>query len=163
MQVEAPHIRPITLQDNPAVEKLIRHVFEAMDIPKKGTAYEDKALTKMFESYSTKGAAYFVVEQGTALVGGAGIARLKNYDGNVCELQKMYFAPNARGKGWGGALLAHCLGWALELGYSGCYLETMPSMKAAQQLYRKNGFAYIDNPMGCTGHSSCPVYMYKTL
>ena len=161
--MEAPIIRPILVADNPVIERLIRNVFESMGIPKQGTAYADKELTRMFESYSAPDAVYFVVETENGIVGGAGISRLNDYDGAVCELQKMYFLPNARGKGWGSALLTHCLQHALELGYSGCYLETMPNMKAAQRLYRKKGFALIDHPMGCTGHSSCPVYMYKSL
>ncbi len=33
------------------------------------------------------------------VVGGGGIAPLANYEGNVCELQKMYFYE-VRGKGW---------------------------------------------------------------
>ncbi len=161
--MEAPNIRPITLTDNPEIERLIRNVFEDMEIPKQGTAYADRELTRMFESYSAPGAVYFVVETANGIVGGAGISRLSDHDGNVCELQKMYFLPNARGKGWGSALLTHCLQSALELGYSGCYLETMPNMKAAQRLYQKKGFAFIDQSMGCTGHSSCPVYMFKSL
>ncbi len=44
-----------------------------------------------------------------------------------------------------------------------CYLETMPYMLDAQELYRKNGFVYINKPMGDTGHYSCPVWMTKEL
>jgi len=48
-------------------------------------------------------------------------------------------------------------------GYEQCYLETMPYMTDAQKLYKKFGFEYIDAPMGCTGHTSCPVWMLKDL
>lgn len=163
MQLEAPHIRPITSLDNQMLENLIRKVFEDMGVPKTGTAYEDKELNTMFESYNKPNAAYFVLEIANTIVGGAGISLLKNHNGKVCELQKMYFLEQARGKGWGANLLAHCLDKAKEMGYNGCYLETMPNMKAAQRLYLKKGFAFVDSPMGCTGHTSCPVYMYKKL
>jgi putative acetyltransferase len=39
----------------------------------------------------------------------------------------------------------------------------MPYMKAAQKLYQKKGFEYIERPMGSTGHTSCSVWMIKTL
>jgi putative acetyltransferase len=39
----------------------------------------------------------------------------------------------------------------------------MPFMHAAQKLYTKSGFEYLDAPMGCTGHNSCPVWMLKDL
>jgi len=156
-----PNIRRIALSDNQAIEQLIRKVFDDMNVPKQGTTYEDKELTTMFESYEVSGAAYFVMEVGETIVGGAGISRLKNYAGNVCELQKMYFSTLARGKGWGNEMLTHCLESAVALGYSGCYLETMPYMKAAQHVYLKNGFVFLDSPMGRTGHNSCPVYMFK--
>ena len=161
--MEAPTIRSITLRDNPVIAQLIRKVFEDMGVPKKGTAYEDKELSCMFESYDEPNAAYFVLETTNGIVGGAAISLLKNHDGYVCELQKMYFSEEARGKGWGNRLLTHCLAKAKELGYNGCYLETMPNMNAAQQLYLKKGLAFIEDPMGCTGHTSCPVYMYKSL
>ena len=82
---------------------------------------------------------------------------------NICELQKMYLDPKARGKGVGTNLLELCLSFARENNFSLCYLETMPYMLDAQELYRKNGFIYINNPMGDTGHYSCPVWMTKEL
>ena len=56
-----------------------------------------------------------------------------------------------------------CLDRAREFGFEKCYLETMPYMKAAQKLYEKKGFEYIDAPLGDTGHYSCPVWMLKQL
>jgi putative acetyltransferase len=75
----------------------------------------------------------------------------------------MYFLPEARGRGLAKQLMTTCLDAAIKFGFKKCYIETMPYMKAAQALYQKNGFKYIDEPMGCTGHSACPVYMLKDL
>ena len=36
-------------------------------------------------------------------------------------------------------------------------------MKAAQKLYLKKGFYYIDGPIGNTGHTSCNVWLIKKL
>ena len=56
-----------------------------------------------------------------------------------------------------------CLQKAREFGFEQCYLETMPYMKAAQKLYTKTGFTYLDGPMGDTGHYACPVHMILDL
>jgi putative acetyltransferase len=63
----------------------------------------------------------------------------------------------------GAKMMARCLETAVDFGFSQCYLETMPYMEAAQKLYVKSGFTYLDAPMGNTGHSSCPVWMVKKL
>ena len=156
-------IREITSKDSREVARVIRKVLEDMGVPKVGTAYADKALDCMSETYSREGACYFVLEVDGHVLGGAGIAQLDNFDGNVCELQKMYFLDQVRGKGWGRKMMEVCLSKAKELGYDQCYLETMPYMEDAQKLYKKVGFQYIDAPLGDTGHYSCPVWMLKKL
>ncbi len=156
-------IREITPEDNAQVAQVVRKVLEDMGVPKVGTAYADKALDDMFTAYAKPKAAYFVVEHQGKIIGCAGISQLQNYEGNVCELQKMYFLEEARGKGLGSQMISVCLEKAKEFGFEECYLETMPYMKAAQKLYQKNGFDYIDAPMGNTGHYSCPVWMLKKL
>jgi putative acetyltransferase len=39
----------------------------------------------------------------------------------------------------------------------------MPNMKAAQNLYLKTGFTYVDQSMCYNGHFSCPIWMIKSL
>lgn len=156
-------IREIRKEDNPQVASVIRKVLVDLGVPKVGTAYADTALDQMFEYYDKPKAAYFVVEENGVILGCAGIAQLDNYEGNICELQKMYFLEAARGKGIGNKMINTCLERAKEYGFEGCYLETMPYMEAAQKLYKRMGFEYIDAPMGDTGHYSCPVWMLKTL
>lgn len=156
-------IREIKPQDNLEIAQVIRAVFDELNVPKVGTAYEDKATDKMFENFQKEKSAYFVVEHKNKIVGGAGIAQLDNFTGNICELQKMYFSPITRGKGIGQKLISRCLEKAKEFGFENCYLETMPYMHAAKALYAKNGFENIDKPMGNTGHYSCNVWMLKKL
>lgn len=156
-------IRQIETQDNPKIAKTIRSVLIEMGVPKVGTAYEDTALDCMFETYDKQKKAYFVVENEGEIIGGAGISPLDNYEGNVCELQKMYFMPEARGKGFGSEMMAKCLAFAKQSCFDQCYLETMPYMSDAQKLYRKVGFQSLPEPMGDTGHYSCTVWMLKDL
>ena len=84
-------IREIQQQDNLQLAKLIREVLVELGVPKVGTAYEDKATDEMYETYQKEKAAYFVIEHNGVIVGGAGYSQLDNYNGNVCEFQKMYF------------------------------------------------------------------------
>lgn len=156
-------IRKIEKKDNQAVAKLIREVFDELNIPKVGTAYADPYLDLMFEEYTKPKSAYFVVEKNEKIIGGAGVAHLLNEAETICELQKMYFLPEARGLGIGSQMMEICLQTARDFGYEKCYLETMPFMHDAQKLYKKSGFEYICSPMGSTGHVSCPVWMLKEL
>ncbi|MDG1023394.1 MAG: GNAT family N-acetyltransferase [Flavobacteriaceae bacterium] len=157
------HIRPIKASDDKLLALAIRSVLIEMGVPKTGTAYEDKELDFMFETYSVSRAIYYIVYEGESILGGAGIAPLKEGDPSVCELQKMYFTSQARGKGLGHQMIKKCLDFAKTNDFELCYIETMPNMKAAQKLYKKMGFEYIDHPMGNTGHGSCPIWMTKTI
>ena len=156
-------IREVIRSDNPYLAIVIRRVLKEMKVPLKGTAYADRELDNMYKAYSIPRSRYFVVEFNGQILGGAGIMPLNKGAKNICELQKMYLDPKARGKGVGTDLLDLCLSFARENNFSLCYLETMPYMLDAQELYRKNGFIYINNPMGDTGHYSCPVWMTKEL
>ncbi|MCV9926486.1 GNAT family N-acetyltransferase [Flavobacterium sp. LS1R49] len=156
-------IRKIIKEDNQAVARLIRAVFDELNIPKVGTAYEDPYLDLMFEEYNKSKSVYYVVENDGKIVGCAGVAPLENEAPIICELQKMYFLPETRGLGIGSKMMEECLQSAKDFGFEKCYIETMPFMHAAQKLYKKSGFEYLDAPMGSTGHTSCPVWMLKNL
>ena len=156
-------IREIKEEDNLQIAKVIREVLVEFGAPKVGTAYEDKATDEMFENFNKTSSIYYVIEHNNLIVGGAGIAQLDNFDGKTCELQKMYFLPITRGKGLGSKLINTCLNKAKKLGFTDCYLETMPYMNAARALYKKNGFVSIEKPIGNTGHYSCNVFMLKKL
>lgn len=156
-------IRKIEQKDNPDIARVIRFVLIEHDVPKVGTAYADPELDFLFETYNVPNAVYFVVEQDGKIIGGAGISQLANENKSICELQKMYFLPEARGIGIGTKMMQQCLNAAKEFGFQKCYLETMPNMEAAQKLYKSSGFDYIAAPMGNTGHVSCPVWMLKNL
>ncbi|WP_457618598.1 GNAT family N-acetyltransferase [Lutibacter sp.] len=156
-------IREIKQEDNPKIAKTIRDILVEFGVPKVGTAYADKLLDTLFETYNIKNAIYFIIEKEGEIFGGAGIKQLDNYNGNICELQKMYFLPEARGIGLGKILIELCLQKAKEFGFEKCYLETLPYMKDARKLYKKVGFKDLDSRMGDTGHYSCNLWMLKDL
>lgn len=156
-------IREITQADNAQIAAVIRSVFEELDAPKVGTAYEDVALDVMTETYNKPKMAYFVVANGDKIIGGCGIAPLVGETETICELQKMYFLPEARGLGLGSKMIDICLKKAQEFGFESCYLETLPFMVGAQKLYKKVGFKPLQTSMGSTGHYSCNVWMLRQL
>ena len=156
-------IREIKKEDNQQIASVIREVFISDNFPKTGTAFADIQLDFMFEAYDKPRATYFVVESGEKIIGGAGISQLESSTENICELQKMYFLEEVRGKGIGFQMIQICLQEGIKLGYEKCYLETLPEMLAAQHLYKKAGFKYLSEKMGSTGHTNCPVWMIKKL
>ena len=156
-------IREIQPEDNQQIASVIREVFISDNFPKTGTAFADSQLDFMFEAYDKPRAAYFVIENNGKIIGGAGVSQLDNTDENICELQKMYFLKEARGKGLGLQMIERCLSIATKFGYDNCYLETLPEMIVAQKIYKKVGFDYISSPIGNTGHSTCPIWMIKKL
>ena len=156
-------IRPINESDNEPLSIILREVLIEMNIPKIGSAYEDPEIDDMYNSYKSNRSRYFVVEENDIILGGAGINPLRDGDLDVCELQKMYFLKSLRGKGIGYKMIDLCLDFAIKSNFKKCYIETMPNMTNAQKLYLKKGFEYIDEPLGNTGHTACPVWMIKAL
>lgn len=147
-------IRPVAASDSSTVAAIIRSVMPEFGADGPGFAIHDNEVGDMFSAYARPGCAYFVVEADGRILGGAGVAPLDGEAG-VCELRKMYFLPELRGCGAGGALMHRCLDAARKLGYERCYLETLTGMDAAQKLYERFGFVRIDAAMGYTGHFGC--------
>ena len=156
-------IREIQQKDNESIAKVIRDIFHELDAPKVGTAYADPILDTLYEVYQQPRSIYYVVEKYGKVVGGCGVAPLENGDASVCELQKMYFAPEIRGTGFAEKIIEKCLEFAKTQEFEICYLETLSFMTTAQKLYKRIGFENIDGPMGNTGHNSCEVWMTKKL
>ncbi|SFF72729.1 GNAT family N-acetyltransferase [Salegentibacter agarivorans] len=154
-------IREIQPEDNQQVAEVVRKVLVEMGVPKVGTAYEDKALDDMYATYQPPRMNYFVVEDEGKIIGGAGIAPLIGLEEKICELQKMYFLPEARGKGLGAQMMDTCLKFAKSQNFEQCYIETLPYMKSARKLYARSGFKSLEKPLGDTGHYNCTMWMIR--
>ena len=164
MEIQEIQIRPIQLEDNPAIAKVIRSTLEEFGANKPGTVYFDSETDHLFELFSqTPGSAYQVALQDGKLIGGAGIFPTPNLPVGTCELVKMYLLAAARGKGVGRILIEKAFQLASNLGYQAIYLETMPELKKAIYIYEKMGFKYLNGPMGNSGHTGCDIWMIKTL
>jgi len=157
-------IREIQPKDNAQIEAVIRGCFHEFKIPLVGTAYEDDETPNMYESYQNSNDVYFVIDTDGEILGGGGVKPLKNFeDKDVCEIQKMYFSPKIRGKGYGKLLFEKCIEVAKELGYKKAYVESASQLKAAIHIYKSYGFTHLDKALGDTGHFSCGVWMIKDI
>lgn len=132
-------IREIEPEDNQQVKELVRSVLVEMGVPKVGTAYEDKALDDMTATYASEKMAYFVVEENSKIIGGAGIGPLTGLEETVCELQKMYFLPEARGRGIGMKMINQCLDFARDQGFKKCYIEPCLIWKMPESFITRTG------------------------
>lgn len=155
-------IRPIEPRDNGQVEAVIRSCLVEFGADHEGTAWADPDLGRFSQIYCTEGNRYWVAEDRAGqIVGGVGIGGLEGAEG-VCELQKMYCLPEARGVGVAQRLLERALEYA-ERYYSRCYLETLDNMTAAQRFYEKNGFVRTYESIVKTAHFACEVRYIKDL
>ncbi len=160
---EKIEIRSIRPDDNSEISGIIKNTLEEFNANIEGTAYTDQETEAMYEAYMGERSIYFIALLNDEIVAGCGINPLKNGQTDVCELQKMYMKPKARGLKIGKQLMIKCLDFAIRSAYKQCYLETFPNMTSAIRLYKKNGFKKIDQTMGNTCHYSCNVWMLKEL
>ena len=156
-------LRPIQPADNPIIAAIIRDTLKEFGANHPGTVYYDPTTDNLFELFQTKKSVYYIAEIDGKIVGGGGIYPTTGLPADTCELVKMYLLPEARGKGIGRALIEKCLETAKETGYTQCYLETMPDLKDALYIYAKNGFRYLNGPLGNSGHHGCTLWMLKDL
>lgn len=155
-------IRKIQKKDDKEVEAVIRACLIEFGADHEGTAWADPDLCRFSEIYNSEGSVYFVAEDESGrIVGGTGIGPLSDAAG-VCELQKMYCLPEARGTGLAHELMALALEYAKKY-YSRCYLETLENMVAAQRFYEKHGFVRTFEPIAHTEHFACDVRYIREL
>ncbi len=148
-------IRAIRPGDDAQVADIVRTVLSEFGCRGEGFASADPELDRMSAHYRAAGARFYVLVQGTEVVGCGGFARLRGSDTGTCELQKMYFRPQIRGHGLGRRFLGFLLEQMRQAGYRQAYLETVKQMQAAQYLYRDYGFRPLPAALGATGHHRC--------
>jgi putative acetyltransferase len=112
----------------------------------------DQELAGLPGDYSPPGGRLLLAEFKSEL---AGCVAMHKFDGDICEMKRLYLRPKFRGQGFGKILAEAIIGEARQIGYRRMRLDTVgPVMKDAVAMYRKLGFQEIEpyraNPMAGT-------------
>lgn len=157
-------IRENRAEDNAVLPQIIRKSFHDFEVKNtSGTVYTDPTTDDLYALFQTEKSALFVAEEDGLVLGCCGIFPTNNLPEDTTELAKFYLSKEARGKGIGKLLLEKCLEKAQDLGYKKVYLESIPEFSKAVSIYEKQGFQYLQKPLGNSGHSGCDLWMIKEL
>jgi putative acetyltransferase len=155
--------RPIEEKDNAEIAELIRTVFREFNIARPGTVYFDPATDDMFTLFKKEGSAYWIAEENGVILGGCGVYPINGLPEGCAELVRLYLSASSRGKGIGWNLMELTFETARKLGYKQLYLESLPELGKAINLYESAGFKRIPAPLGNSGHFGCDIWMLKDL
>ncbi|WP_152657055.1 GNAT family N-acetyltransferase [Oceanobacillus sp. CFH 90083] len=149
-------------KDDKVIEAIIKRSLEKHHLNHEGTAYTDPQLAQLSTYYNGRPKdKYWVIEMNGEVVGGIGIG-VYDEKHSICELQKLYLAQKAQGKGLSRELMKTALDYA-SMHFKQCYLETRHELEAAAYLYEEYGFRLLDKPLEGSGHTAMDRWYMKDL
>jgi len=104
----------------------------------------DQEMASLPGSYGAPQGRLFYAEVDGRPAGCVGVRALNDSEG-VCEMKRLYVAPEERGHGVGAALALAAIKAAKEIGYRKLIIDTLPNMRMAVKLYRELGFTEAPN------------------
>lgn len=156
-------IRKIQQSDNERLAKIIRSCFHDFNVATAGTVYEDPTTDQLYELFSPENATLFVAEIDGEIAGCCGIYPTEGLPENCAELVKFYISKDYRGRGIGKMSMEKSIDFAKNAGFKSIYIESLPEFSTAVSIYEKQGFTYLDQPLGNSGHTGCNLWMIKHL
>ena len=163
MELHGYRIRAMLPGDNQIMATIVRSNLKAngLDIP--GTVYFDSCVDDLYATYSQhdKQGYYVLVDTDDTAVGGIGFEVTEVFP-DCAELQKLYLADTAKGRGLGYALIEFVEQRMREAGFSASYLETHHNLQVAIHLYEKSGYSEIERPASVV-HGAMDRFYYKQL
>lgn len=156
-------IRTMEPKDNVAMKTILQQCLRDAKLDKPGTAYFDPQLDELAQYYQQlPRAKYWVaVDQHDQVVGGCGIGPVG--DSDVCELQKLYIAPVARGHGLSKQFIQFAITAAVKFSYQQMYIVTDTKLPVANKLYQKLHFNRLAQPLDGDIHSGCDTWYLKSI
>jgi putative acetyltransferase len=100
----------------------------------------DRELANLPGSYAPPGGRLLLARYGEQIVACVALRKLGE---GMCEMKRLYVKPGFRGLGIGRSLAQAIVAEARQIGYTCMRLDTVPSMRPAQALYRSLGFQEI--------------------
>ncbi|MBK8620767.1 MAG: GNAT family N-acetyltransferase [Saprospiraceae bacterium] len=153
-------IRKILKEDNPVVAKMIRQVFIEHNAPQQGTVYSDPTTDHLFALFQKEKSVLWVVEVNENIVGCCGVYPTHGLPENCVKLVK-FFMDLEKHKQKKKNLWKMYL--SKDFGYTSVYIESLPEFAKAINMYEKQGFVTLDQPLGASGHTSCNIWMLKPI
>jgi putative acetyltransferase len=140
-------LREATPADGPAIRAIVTDTLAEFGFALESNGV-DSDLDDIAASYQKRGGVFRVlIDDDRAIVGCGGLYPLS---AETVELRKMYFRPEARGRGFGRAMLADLVDEAKRRGFGEIVLETASNLASAIRLYEKAGFVETRDP----GHAA---------
>jgi putative acetyltransferase len=111
----------------------------------------DEELRHFETEYAPPGGAFLLARNENEFVG---CGALRRFSATDCEMKRLYVQPAGRKLGLGRQLAVALINEARSLGYKQMLLDTLPTMRSAQALYKSLGFVatepYRYNPIAGT-------------
>ncbi len=160
-------IKPIEVSQTEEAKQVIAAVCFELWQPQTTLAQYEKQIEReggfddvndLQNQYFNNGGTFLVLIDGNRVVGTGGVRRL---EASVCELKRMWFLPQYRGRGLGTRLIMQLIDWARDNGYEIMRLDVADEVRSAPavRLYERLGFTRIER----YNESLCTVWMEKNI
>lgn len=154
-------IKPLQLHQIAEVKQVIITVVQEMWQFSEETikSYDDMAdIDNAIAHYFNNRGIFLVLSDAGKIVGSGAIRRLSD---DICELKRMWFLQNYRGRGLGRQMAQMLLDFANKNGYKKVRLDVANEQKQLQALkfYQQLGFYFIER----YNNGPCTLFMEKML
>ena len=133
-----------------AVRAIFREYAESLGIDLSFQNFESE-LAGLPGKFATPRGRVLLAHNGEGLVG---CVAMRPLDDTTCEMKRLYVRPAGRGRQVGRQLAMRICDSARDAGYHRICLDSLPTMRAALELYASLGFeripAYVFNPIAGT-------------